>query len=228
LPAINIFKALQIFAREIYPAATAMAQGLTGFAGGRPEPQPVVRLFSFLADKADVPVSISTDGKTRLVRTFVPNDASAGSPVRSGASASDLGGSFGPSILVPLIALAHGRSGDKGDVANIGVLARRPEFLDLLRAQLTPSAVRDYFAHYAGGDVDRFDWPGLSGLNILLHRSLGGGGVASLRHDPQGKALAQVLMDFPVAVPAGWLEPGGPLNGWSETLIPDGNPAGNS
>ena len=55
--------ALQIFGREIYPAATAMAQGLTGFAGGRPEPQPVIRLFSFLADKADVPVSVSIDGK---------------------------------------------------------------------------------------------------------------------------------------------------------------------
>jgi len=127
-------------------------------------------------------------------------------------------------VHVPLIALAHGRSGDKGDIANIGVLARRPEFAPLLRRQLTPQAVRAYFAHYAKGEVERFDWPGLSGMNFMLHQGLGGGGIASLRHDPQGKALAQILMDFPVAVPAAWLAAGGPLAGWSETLDADGVP----
>ena len=78
-------------------------------------------------------------------------------------------------------------------------------------AQLTDDAVRTYFAHFVSGEVERFEWPGLDGFNFLLHQALGGGGVASLRHDPQGKALAPVLMDFPVAVPAAWVAPAGPL-----------------
>jgi hypothetical protein len=117
---------------------------------------------------------------------------------------------------VPLIALAHGRSGDKGDIANIGVLARDPEFLPWLRQSLTTGAVASYFDHFVKGKVERFEWPGLNGFNFLLHEALGGGGVASLRHDPQGKALAQILMDFPVAVPADWTQPGGRLDQWAE------------
>jgi len=217
--------ALQVFAREIYPAATAMAQGLTGFAGGRPEPQPVIRLFSFLADKADIPVSVSVDGVERPVPIFLPNAGPDERPAPSSSTEAAAGmPDDGPTVYVPLIALAHGRSGDKGDIANIGVLARRPEFAPVLRHQLTPQAVRAYFAHYAKGEVERFDWPGLSGMNFMLHQGLGGGGIASLRHDPQGKALAQILMDFPVAVPAAWLDAGGPLAGWSEILTADGAP----
>jgi hypothetical protein len=200
--------ALQIFAREIYPAASAMAQGLTGFAGGRPEPQPVIRLFSFLADKADVPVTVSFGDTTIDIPAFLPNAATA---EKAPPPAVEIEKVFGKTTTVPLIALAHGRSGDKGDSANIGVLARRPEFVPLLRAQLTGEAVRSYFAHFVKGEVERFEWPGLDGFNFLLHQALGGGGVASLRHDPQGKALAQVLMDFAVAVPAAWVAPDGPL-----------------
>ncbi|HHZ09631.1 MAG TPA: DUF1446 domain-containing protein [Rhizobiales bacterium] len=217
--------ALQVFAREIYPAATAMAQGLTGFAGGRPEPQPVIRLFSFLADKADIPVSVSFEGREFAVPVFLPNAAPDERPAPPIAAEDADTEDIGPRVHVPLIALAHGRSGDKGDIANIGVLARRPEFASPLRRQLTPQAVRAYFAHYAKGEVERFDWPGLSGMNFLLHRGLGGGGIASLRHDPQGKALAQILMDFPIAVPAAWLASGGPLAGWTELLAADGTPA---
>ena len=64
--------------------------------------------------------------------------------------------------------------------------------------------------------MERFDWPGLNGVNFLLHDVLGGGGIASLRHDPQGKVLAQVLLDIDIAVPADWLAPGGPLAHWQE------------
>ncbi len=103
---------------------------------------------------------------------------------------------------MPLITLAYGRSGDKGDAANIGILARKPEYVALLREQLTADAVKNYFAHYAQGKVERFEIPGLHGFNFLLHSALGGGGMASLRYDPQGKMLAQVLMDFPVQIPA--------------------------
>jgi len=111
-------------------------------------------------------------------------------------------------VEVPLARLAYGRSGDKGDTANIGVIARRPDFVALLAEVLTPEAVRAYLAHLVEGPVERFDWPGLGGWNFVLRRALGGGGVASLRYDPQGKTYAQILLDFPVRVPKGWLESG--------------------
>jgi hypothetical protein len=95
------------------------------------------------------------------------------------------------------------------------VLARHPEFVPVLRRELSSAAVRDYFGHFVKGEVERFEWPGLDGFNFLLHQALGGGGVASLRHDPQGKALAQILMDCPVAVPATWVARGGPLEAYA-------------
>jgi hypothetical protein len=111
-------------------------------------------------------------------------------------------------VEVPLARLAYGRSGDKGDTANIGVIARRPAFIPLLARVLTPEAVHAHLAHLVEGPVDRFDWPGLGGWNFVLRRALGGGGVASLRYDPQGKSYAQILLDFPVRVPKQWLESG--------------------
>ena len=110
---------------------------------------------------------------------------------------------------VPLARLAWGRSGDKGDTSNIGVIARRTEFMPAIAASLTPEAVRSWLAHLVEGQVQRFDWPGLNGWNFVLRQALGGGGVASLRYDPQGKSYAQILMDFPVRVPKAWIAPGG-------------------
>jgi hypothetical protein len=97
--------------------------------------------------------------------------------------------------------LAHGRSGDKGNDANIGIIARKPEYYGIIRRELTCARVREYFAYLMDGDVERFDLPGIRGVNYLLHDALGGGGIASLRNDPQGKAYAQILLDIPVAVP---------------------------
>jgi len=205
--------ALQIFGREIYPAATSMAQGITGFAGGRPEPQPVIRLFSFLADKADIPVSVSYGDQDIAVQPFLPNDPTPAPRPAAKVPAVSTGGK---TAEVPLIAVAHGRSGDKGDIGNIGVLARHPDYLPYIRASLTDAAVRAYFAHFVKGKVERYEWPGLNGLNFMLHQGLAGGGIASLRHDPQGKALAQILMDFPISVPAEWLQTGGRLAEWAD------------
>ncbi|HWK68901.1 MAG TPA: acyclic terpene utilization AtuA family protein [Rhizobiaceae bacterium] len=206
--------ALQIFAREIYPAATAMAQSITGFAGGRPEPQPVVRLFSFLVPKTDVEASFELEGKTEAIAPHLPNAAATG----RGQAEAELPPAPDAIAVVPLVALAHGRSGDKGDIGNIGILARRPEFLPWIRRSATPEAVGRYFGHFVKGRVERFEWPGLMGLNFLLHEGLGGGGIASLRHDPQGKALAQIFMDFPVEVPASWIAKGGPLENWNKEM----------
>lgn len=210
--------ALNIFAREIYPAATAMAQSLTGFAGGRPEPQPVVRLFSFLAEKSGVPVEIEIDGRVTPVPIEIPNADPQPAPEHAGVAPAPWRAT-GPTRRVPLIALAYGRSGDKGDIANIGIIARRSEFVDVIRAGATEQAVKDYMAHFVRGPVERFEWPGLPGFNFVLHGALGGGGVASLRHDPQGKAFAQILLDLPVEAPAEWLQPGGPLEKWREETM---------
>lgn len=206
--------ALEIFGREIYPAATAMAQGITGFAGGRPRPQPVVRLFSFLIDKARITPEVTGDQGPVPVPFTLPQGAPP-----APTSTADWPLVHGPAV--PLIALAHGRSGDKGDIANIGIIARDPAFIPAIGAALTPERVADWFAHYAPSRVERFDWPGLPGFNLLLHEGLGGGGIASLRHDPQGKALAQILLDLPVPVPADWLAPGGPLADWADQTIGD-------
>jgi hypothetical protein len=212
--------ALEVFAREIYPAATAMAQSITGFAGGRPEPQPVVRLFSFLVDRAEAPAQVVIEGRTIDILDHAPNDSGEPLVERRAPTAA---APSSETRRVPLIALAYGRSGDKGDNANISVIARRPEFVDVIRAGVTPNVVREWMAHFVEGDVERFEWPGLGGFNFLLHRALGGGGVASLRHDPQGKAFAQILLDMETPVPADWLSPGGLLAGWDE--ITRGNAA---
>ncbi|PZR94604.1 MAG: terpene utilization protein AtuA [Stutzerimonas stutzeri] len=208
-------EALQIFAREIYPAATAMAQSLTGFAGGRPEPQPVIRLFSFLIDKTELQPTVSLGETSLSVSSRIP--AAATNAPSSASAYANVAEAADETTTVPLVALAFGRSGDKGDIANIGVIARDAAFLPWLRRALTPEAVGQHFAHHVQGRVERFDWPGLHGFNLVMHRALGGGGIASLRHDPQGKAMAQVLMSLPVPVPAVWLAPGGPLHG-SKTM----------
>ncbi len=211
---------LELFAREIFPAATSMAQGITGFAGGRPAVQPVVRLASCLIPKERVHPKIelgSSDGARTLTLppappAAVPSPRVTVTDPASRRAAADAGApESGPCVEVPLLRLAHGRSGDKGDVANIGVLARRAAFVPLLARALTPQVVRGFLAHLVEGEVERYDWPGLNGWNFVLHRALGGGGVASLRYDPQGKSYAQILMDLPVRVPRSWLEPEGPL-----------------
>ena len=192
-------EALNIFAGEIAPMAVSSAQGLTGFFAGRPKVQPVVRLFSFLHPKSDTPVTVEVDGKAVPVQVAAdavtlpepkPHRGEAGDP---GADA----------VTVPLVALAWARSGDKGDIANIGVIARKPEYLPYIRAALTEERVKDYFAHVCKGQVERFELPGSHALNFMLHESLGGGGIASVRIDPQAKGYGQILLDIGIPVPAG-------------------------
>jgi hypothetical protein len=105
---------------------------------------------------------------------------------------------------VPLLRLAHGRSGDKGDKANIGIIARKPEWLPWLSQWLTPERVAAHFAHNGPRHVERFDLPGCGAMNFLLHDVLGGGGMASLRTDNLAKCYAQVLLAMEVPVPDGW------------------------
>ena len=191
-------KALALFAREIAQAATGMAPGLTNLVGGRPKPFPRIRLFSTLVPKRLVPVTFSLGEHTLDV--VVPD----GTPLdRTQLPDTDGKEDATGDITVPLIKLAWARSGDKGNHANIGVIARDARYLPYLRHALSEEAVADFMRHVLdpeSGHVQRWELPGFNAFNFLLKNALGGGGIASLRIDPQGKAFAQQLLDFPVAV----------------------------
>ena len=106
-------------------------------------------------------------------------------------------------MRVPLVELAHARSGDKGDTANVGVVARRPEFYPILARELTVERVAAHFAGMLTGGVERFELPNLGALNFLLHGALGGGGTVSLKTDAQGKTLSTALLRMELEVPDG-------------------------
>ncbi|UCC25517.1 MAG: hypothetical protein JSU98_00195 [Gemmatimonadales bacterium] len=102
---------------------------------------------------------------------------------------------------IPLVHLAHARSGDKGDTANVGVIAYEPDHYPLLQEQLTPSAVKHHFGTMVRGPVERFELPNLHALNFLLHGALDGGGTVSLMNDAQGKVFSTALLRMEVEVP---------------------------
>jgi hypothetical protein len=200
-------RALQIFLREFDSPTTSMSVGTTGWFGSRPQIGPVYRVFSTTIERTAVAQTVSLDGRIETVPT--PPPAYAWTPPAAQAPGPVAPASAGPTRTVPLIELAWARSGDKGDAFNIGVIARRPEYLPHLRAALTEDRLADWFAHEFEGarrpGVTRFEVPGLQALNILFHEALGGGQFASLRLDPLAKGKAQQLLDMPVAVPASLL-----------------------
>lgn len=104
-------------------------------------------------------------------------------------------------MKVPLSRVAFARSGDKGDTANVGVIALAPEAYGHLVSQVTPERVKAHFAGVCRGDVERFELPNLSALNFLLHESLGGGGTVSLMLDAQGKTFGAGILALEVEVP---------------------------
>jgi hypothetical protein len=93
-----------------------------------------------------------------------------------------------------LVELAHARSGDKGDTANVGLIASRPEYYAILVREVTPERVKQHFAGVCLGKVERYELPNLAALNFLLHESLDGGGTLSLKADPQGKTYSSALL----------------------------------
>ncbi|NWA00106.1 acyclic terpene utilization AtuA family protein [Pseudomonas gingeri] len=194
-------RALVLFSREIAQAATGMAPGLTGIVGGRPTVYPLIRLFSFLIDKSACELGVHIDGQLHpcalpVLASFDPASVTEDlQPPRPQGRAE---------ANVPLIRLAVARSGDKGNHSNIGVMARRPEYLPWIAEALTAAVVVDWMSHVLDpvhGRVERWYLPGSHSLNFLLENALGGGGVASLRIDPQGKAFAQQLLEIQIPVP---------------------------
>ncbi|XP_057710330.1 uncharacterized protein lratb.1 [Corythoichthys intestinalis] len=193
-------KALEVFSREIAPAGTGMAPGLCGIVGGRPRVSPILKPLFFYQPKSQLQIHIHLDG--HLVESFSEAEPESpeeeATPTWDGEEV-DAELPTGPHCY-RLEELAYARSGDKGDSANIGVIARDARIFPYLKKHLTSSAVEDYLVHIfpsgLRGAVTRYTLPGINGLNFVLKNSLGGGGVASLRSDPQGKALAQMLLDL--------------------------------
>lgn len=101
-------------------------------------------------------------------------------------------------MKVSLLKLAHARSGDKGDTANVGIIALKDEFYPILVREVTEDKVKNHFGEIVKGKVERFDLPNLKALNFLLHESLGGGGTLSLMTDAQGKTLSTALLRMEV------------------------------
>ena len=198
--------------RECASAGTSMGPGTRSSFFGRADIQAVVKVFSFLVPKATLSLELALDD----IFECLPAPASwpQQPPLELQPAVDDQIPSetamerLNEWATVPLVALAWARSGDKGDDENIGVIARQAEFLKTLQVQLTGNAVAAYFAHLLTGTVERFEVPGLNAMNFVLHGALGGGGVASLRSDPLGKAYAQMLLDFPILVPLAWINSG--------------------
>ncbi|MEP6920707.1 MAG: hypothetical protein ABI967_06250 [bacterium] len=104
-------------------------------------------------------------------------------------------------MQIQLVKLAHARSGDKGDTANVGLIALREEFYPLLVREVTAVRVKRHFAGLCKGEVERFELPNLGALNFLLHESLGGGGTLSLMTDAQGKTFSTALLRMEIELP---------------------------
>ncbi len=195
-------RGIGVLLKEMVGMALTAPPGLTGFAGARAKPSPVVRLFSMIVPKAQVEITVECQGERfscndTVTQVFREGEHSPPVPPEAAAGTD--------AVAVPLESLAWGRSGDKGNKANIGIIARQAEFVPYIAEQMTPARVAGLFCHFlaAGQDrpVERFYLPGPAAFNFLLHDVLGGGGVASLRTDPQGKGYAQLLLAESVLVP---------------------------
>jgi len=196
-------EACNLFMKEATGLGLATPPGMAFYTGGRPKASPVVRLFSTLVPKALVNISIDVNG---MISSFS----------ETSQPAFDMDAITRPAIPkpetdinlvpVPLKRLAFGRSGDKGDKSNIGILPRRKEYAPYIWAALTESVIRERFDHFVEGEIERFYMPGTGAMNVLMHKALGGGGMASLRNDSQGKSFAQIMLQAIVPVPAQFLK----------------------
>jgi len=104
-------------------------------------------------------------------------------------------------MKVQLIKLAHARSGDKGDTANVGVIALKPEYYDIIKKEVTAEKVKKHFGSNVEGKVERFEMANIGALNFLLHGALGGGGTLTLKHDAQGKTVSSAILRMEIEVP---------------------------
>jgi hypothetical protein len=142
-----------------------------------------------------------TVGRSRAIAKVVR--PSVGRAVGKGGGPSGRTGGGEGDRLVQLLRLAHARSGDKGDTANVGLIALKPKYYPVLVKQVTAAKVARHFRGIIKGKVERFELPNLNALNFLLHGALGGGGTVSLKTDAQGKVFSTALLRMEIPVPPG-------------------------
>lgn len=205
-------KALDLFARELGSVGLSFAQGTTGLIGGRPKPTPVVRLYTFFIDKATLGAPQVRIGTDEPFAVPVPVDGGYAAPLTTAVThvathdGKGVSAEAEPLVEVPLLKVAHARSGDKGNASDIAIFCRKPEYLPYLRGVLTPQRVAEHFSGVVDGPVTRYEAPGLAAFNFVLENALGGGGMASRRIDAQGKAYGQRALEMQVLVPAVWFD----------------------
>jgi hypothetical protein len=192
--------AIDIFARELGSVGISFAQGTTGIFSGRPKPVPVVRLFTFFIDKAVLGAPKVQIGADDPFIVGVPTQGGYAAPAAT-AAAPAAGASDGATVEIDLRSLAVARSGDKGNASNIAIIARDPKFVALIRREVTSERIAAHFEGLVHGTVTRYEAPGLHAFNFLLEDALGGGGMASRRIDPQGKAFGQMALEMKIKVP---------------------------
>ncbi|KAK4509529.1 uncharacterized protein ATC70_007881 [Mucor velutinosus] len=189
-------EALKALSIEFVSPVTNMVPGITGFFE-RAKPFPNLIHFPGLYPKAQVETILFLDNQKKQVVPWGPWDDSHSfqnpTPV-SLVPEAIIDDKQRDIIKVKLIDLAYGRSGDKGDVSNIGIIARDPTFYPYIKRSLTAQVVSDYMQHVCKGTVVRYDLPGLLALNFVLTATLGGGGLSSMVIDRQGKTYAQLLL----------------------------------
>jgi Acyclic terpene utilisation family protein AtuA len=195
--------ALTAFVREFPSIGLGGPCGMGLGGAALPRPSEVLRLESYLVPRELVRAEVRIDGQCVSTEHLSDAPGSVCKPLlRPRGNDIEVADDFlGPTAELPLVAIAFGRSGDKGDNVNIGIAARHPDFEPTIHAQVTASRVSDYLCHFGASAVDRFVLPGSHSVNFVLYRALGGGGTSSLRIDPQGKAAAQQLLDLPIRVP---------------------------
>jgi hypothetical protein len=193
-------RACDMFGLEARSVATTMAQGSTNL--GPSVTAPVLKLFSFLLEKDQVKVTVTLDGKTEEVPIATRGGFRPEAVARPGGP--DTPPAAELTETVPLLGLAWCRSGDKGDMFNLGVIARKREYLPFLRAALSEAKVADWYRHvFADPDrreVHRYDGPGFNAMNFTIHNALRGGQTSGMRVDCNAKGMAQQLATFPVPV----------------------------
>ncbi|WP_306481461.1 acyclic terpene utilization AtuA family protein [Limnobacter sp.] len=191
-------KAAAIFSREIAPAGTSYAPGTSGnFGMGRPNVTPLVKMFSCFVPKHMQTAVVQVGGEP--VQYLEPEHPKARVETHPITERSFEKVTVPRELLgKPLIEIAHGRSGDKGDTSNVGIVARKPEYWALLQHLLRPENVKNYLAHLVKGEIHTFELPQVQAFNLVMKEALDGGGMTSMRNDPLGKGMAQVLLNMKI------------------------------
>ena len=201
---------IEDFSKALPALILAGPSGMAVSTRGRPRPQQVVAYWPALMRRDGVSakvLTLDTDCQEHFQEIHFNVRGDAGEPVRSDEprrKPTPLKAA-GPLQEVPLRRLCYARSGDKGDMCNVGVLARSPQVYAWIHQHLTPAVVKGFFKGMVLGKVTRYELDNLQGLNFLLDGALGGGGTTSLLVDPQGKTMSQALLEMPVKVPVSLL-----------------------